>query len=486
MLFNSIEFICYFLPIVFAIYFILNRQKYFLCSTWFLVLASLFFYAWWNPVYLPLILCSAFFNYFVGCRLSYGNSKHKQTILLISILANIMLLGYFKYMDFFIDNINLVLKTQIKMLNIILPLGISFFTFTQIAYLVDCAKDKVKESKLVNYLLFVTFFPHLLAGPILHHADMMPQFANSKNKSINYSNIALGLFLFTIGLFKKCCLADVFALWANNGFANTAHLTLIEGWSTSLSYTFQLYFDFSGYTDMAIAAALFFNIKLPINFNSPYKATSIQDFWHRWHMTLSAFLRDYLYIPLGGNRCGVVRTYLNLIITFVLGGLWHGAGWTFIIWGLLHGLALVIHRIWGLCKIKLNKVFAWFITFNFINLTWVFFRANSLQDAINIISSMFGKNGIYLPAQIWGILPAAIKKIIDSKPYLQYAGDGTVLGTVEVLFMMVFALALVLIPKNSNELTIKKMSVINIFIFYFVVQALFFSQTPSEFLYFRF
>ena len=221
---------------------------------------------------------------------------------------------------------------------------------------------------------------------------MMPQFANIRNRVINYKNIALGLFIFSIGLFKKVVIADTFAVWATNGFDNATVLNFFEAWATSLSYTFQLYFDFSGYCDMAIGAALFFNIKLPVNFNSPYKALNIQDFWRRWHITLSRFLRDYIYIPLGGNRKGRLRTYTNLMATFIIGGIWHGAGWTFVFWGFLHGAALIVQRIWSELGFRLNKFVAWFITFNFVNIAWVFFRAKEWGDALKVLKGMFFGN----------------------------------------------------------------------------------------------
>ena len=297
----------------------------------------------------------------------------KKAILIVAIAANLALLGYFKYSDFLIDNLNFAFNLHIHSLNLLLPLAISFFTFQQIAYLVDSySGGSTKEYNFLNYCLFVTFFPQLIAGPIVHHKEVMPQFGNLKSKVPNYKNIALGIFVFSLGLFKKVLIADTFAVWASNGFDKAEILSLIEAWVTSLSYTFQLYFDFSGYCDMAIGAALLFNIKLPINFNSPYKASDIQDFWRRWHITLSRFLRDYVYIPLGGNRKGRARTYLNLILTFIIGGIWHGAGWTFIFWGFLHGLALMIHRFWHNLGFRMNKVLAWFITFNFVNIAWVF------------------------------------------------------------------------------------------------------------------
>lgn len=308
MLFNSYEFIFLFLPITFFIYFYLSSKRLIVGAKAFLVFASLFFYSWWNIIYLPLILTSILFNFAIGVSLSKDkmlkNKLSKRTILTFGILSNLLLLGYFKYTDFFISNANIILGSNIDLLHIILPLGISFFTFTQIAYIVDAYRGEVKEMDYLNYSLFVTFFPHLLAGPILHHKEIMPQFNTTKNFAKNYKNISAGIFLFSIGLFKKVIIADAFAVWANNGFDTAITLNLIEAWATSLSYTFQLYFDFSGYTDMAIAIALFFNIKFPINFNSPYKATNIQYFWRRWHITLSRFLRDYVYIPLGGNSGG--------------------------------------------------------------------------------------------------------------------------------------------------------------------------------------
>ncbi|WP_459815031.1 MBOAT family O-acyltransferase [Campylobacter concisus] len=394
MLFNSYEFIFLFLPFTFFIYFYLNKKHLTEVAKGFLVLSSLFFYSWWNVAYLPLILGSMIFNYYFGLELNKDNPKiSKKITLALGIALNLALLGYFKYSDFLISNINFAFHTQISHLNLLLPLAISFFTFQQIAYLVDSAMGGgTKQYDFLTYCLFVTFFPQLIAGPIVHHKEMIPQFANIRNRVINYKNIALGLFIFSIGLFKKVVIADTFAVWATNGFDKATTLNLFEAWATSLSYTFQLYFDFSGYCDMAIGAALLFNIKLPINFNSPYKALNIQDFWRRWHITLSRFLRDYIYIPLGGNRKGRLRTYTNLMATFIIGGIWHGAGWTFVFWGFLHGVALVIHRIWSELGFKVNKILAWFITFNFVNIAWVFFRAKEWDDAIKVLKGMFFGN----------------------------------------------------------------------------------------------
>lgn len=403
MLFNSYEFIFIFLPITFFVYFYLNHLRLIGASKALLVFSSLLFYSWWNIIYLPLILSSMLVNYAVGNSLNENFQKvriHKKTLLIFGVISNLALLGYFKYSDFFIENFNLAFDTSIPLLHLALPLAISFFTFQQIAYLVDSYRGETAEYDFLNYALFVTFFPQLIAGPIVHHEEMMPQFANKRSKIITYRNILIGIFIFSIGLFKKSVIADTFAVWATDGFDKSISLNFLEAWATSLSYTFQLYFDFSGYADMAIGAALLFNIKLPINFNSPYKALDIQDFWRKWHMTLSRFLRDYIYIPLGGNRKGGFHTYNNLMATFILGGIWHGAGWTFVFWGFLHGMALVIHRFWKNLGFTMPKVMAWIITFNFINIAWVFFRAKEWDDAIKVLSGMFDFTNIIVPERL--------------------------------------------------------------------------------------
>lgn len=402
MLFNSYVFIFAFLPFTFVVYFYLNHKRLTEAGKGFLVFSSLFFYSWWNIAYLPIILSSMLFNYILGNtlakeRFQNKNNFSKKTILGFGITANLALLGYFKYSDFFIENFNAIFNTHASLFHLALPLAISFFTFQQISYLVDSYRKETQEYDFLNYALFVTFFPQLIAGPIVHHKEMMPQFAQTRNKILNYRNISLGIFIFSMGLFKKVIIADTFAIWATTGFDVATSLNLFEAWATSLSYTFQLYFDFSGYTDMAIGLALLFNIKLPINFNSPYQAKNIQEFWRRWHITLSRFLRDYIYIPLGGNRQGTVRTYGNLMVTFIIGGLWHGAGWTFVFWGFLHGLALVIHRAWSQLGFTMWLWMAWFITFNFINLSWVFFRAKSWDDALKVVHSMFSLDNVVLP-----------------------------------------------------------------------------------------
>tara|TARA_B100000989_G_C19503712_1_gene455476 strand:- start:236 stop:1690 length:1455 start_codon:yes stop_codon:yes gene_type:complete len=399
MLFNSYEFILFFLPVCLFFYYYLLNKKFYKLSKVHLVCSSLFFYSWWNIHYLPLLLISILFNFYINHQITKKNLNHfqRKRILIFAIIVNISLLAYFKYSDFFIANINLIFGLQLPLLDLVLPLAISFFTFQQIAYLIDSYSTERKENNFLNYTTFVTFFPQLIAGPIVYYKEMMPQFKNlKKTKKSNY--IALGLFLFSIGLFKKVIIADTFALWATSGFDKSSILTFFEAWATSLSYTFQLYFDFSGYTDMAIGLALLFNINLPANFNSPYKATNIQDFWQRWHITLSRFLKDHIYIPLGGNRYGNYKTINNILITFTIGGIWHGAGWTFIFWGLLHGLALVVNRIWKSLGMILPIWLSWFLTFNFVNVAWIFFRSNNWEDAIKVLKGMVGLSGVILPS----------------------------------------------------------------------------------------
>lgn len=409
MLFNSYGFIFAFLPVVLIMYFLFLRLRYFFIAKLWLALSSLFFYGWWNVHYIPLILLSIAVNYVVGRRL-VSSTTRRSVILFVGIAFNVLLLGYYKYADFFIVNWNGLTGAHVPVLHLLLPLGISFFTFTQIAYLVDAFRGRVQEYKLINYILFVTFFPHLIAGPILHHKDMMPQFERLRNKVWNWSNVMSGALLFCIGLTKKMLIADTLAGYANSGFTNATQF--IDSWVACLSYTFQIYYDFSGYTDMAIGVALLFNIRLPQNFNSPYRATSIQDFWRRWHITLSHFLRDYIYIPLGGSRRGFWTAIRNVLITFLIGGIWHGASWMFILWGLLHGGGQAVQHIWKRWGRPLPLWLCWLLTFGFINVTWVFFRAHNLQQAGRLLRGMVGINGLGLSTLAESILVLPVLAVL--------------------------------------------------------------------------
>ncbi len=377
-----------------------------------LTAASLFFYFLLTPQYLPLLLVSILFNYIIGWLLLLVKSKKVTSqmqllpyILLIGILGDFGLLGYYKYFNFIIVNLNHSFNFSIPAQQIILPLGISFFTFTQIAFIVDTYRGKVESLNPLTYIQFVTFFPHLIAGPIYHHADIMPQLEDTTKCQPNWTNINIGIFFFFFGLAKKVIIADTLSTIVTpiyNAVANGATLMFFEAWIGALAYTFQLYFDFSGYCDMAIGIALLFNIRFPLSFFSPYRVTSIIDFWRCWNITLSNFLRDYLYIPLGGNRHGVSAQIRNIMITMLIGGLWHGANWTFVLWGGLHGIYLVLNHLWRKTGILLNKNLCWIVTFIAVIIGWVIFRADSLGSALRMLIGMTGGYGVSVP--VW-VLP---------------------------------------------------------------------------------
>ncbi|MEB3279097.1 MAG: MBOAT family protein [Lyngbya sp.] len=422
MLFNSPEFIFFFMPIVLLVFFFIGHKQLNIvglqleASIFWLVCASLFFYGWWNPPYLILIVISIAFNYICGSYLSHhlaDRYSSKKLFLVLGVCFNLALIGYYKYANFFLSNINHLIGYNISISSVILPLGISFYTFQQIAYLVDAYRGETKEYNFLNYSLFVTFFPQLIAGPIVHHKDILHQFRQDYIYRFSSQCLSIGLTVFIAGLFKKVVFADRIAAFSTPVFAAASQgvtLTFSEAWAGALAYTLQLYFDFSGYSDMAIGIAYMFGIRLPLNFDSPYKAVSIVDFWRRWHITLSNFLRDYLYIPLGGNRKGKIRRHINLMMTMLLGGLWHGAGWTFIFWGGLHGVYLVINHQYRSFRRSIGqdtkqdgwflRGIGWLVTFLAVMVSWIFFRADSFQSALSILSSMIGLNGISLP-EFW-------------------------------------------------------------------------------------
>ena len=404
MLFNSYIFVLLFLPLVLLGYFGFNRLKLYDIAKIFLIAMSLVFYGYYNPYYLLIIVTSVIFNYtFSLIMLSdkIGNAVRKG-VFGLSLTLNIGSLFYFKYFDFFIYNINTLFKTSFPFLNIALPLGISFFTFQQLSYVIDSYNkdESVKKYNFFDYTLFVTYFPQLIAGPIVTHDEMVPQFADLSKKRFNPDNFAKGIYAFAIGLGKKVIIADSLGLLVDTSFANISGLGTVKAFLTMLAYTFQIYFDFSGYCDMATGIGKMMNIDITMNFNSPYKAIGIVDFWKRWHITLTRFFTKYIYIPLGGNRKGNIRTYINILIVFFVSGIWHGANWTFIVWGLLHGIANIITRIidkrTGLFSKSKNRVvraFLWFVTFAFINLTWVIFRSDSLQQSGQFYRQLLNYNG---------------------------------------------------------------------------------------------
>jgi len=413
-LFNSFPFIFAFLPFTLAIFVLLARVSHALAASW-LTAASLLFYAWWDYRYVGLLVASIAFNYLFGvaiARATESARRHRSRALLtFAVVVNLVVLGYFKYANFFLESVGAIAGTRWGIGNVVLPLGISFFTFTQIAFLVDAYRGLVTSYHPVHYALFVTYFPHLIAGPILHHKDMIRQFAATGMYRLEAGNLAVGTTVFTMGLFKKVVIADTMASFSTPAFAAAADgqaMSFVAAWGGVLAYTFQLYFDFSGYSDMAIGISRMFGIHLPLNFDSPYKATSIIDFWRRWHMTLSRFLRDYLYVPLGGNRHHPSRRYVNLMITMLLGGLWHGAGWTFVAWGALHGVYLMVNHGWRSLRGSVGGGSArggrWgeyvsrSLTFLAVIVGWVFFRAGTFTDAVRMLQGMTGVNGFSTPS----------------------------------------------------------------------------------------
>lgn len=411
MLFNSDVFVFAFLPLTVAGFFLfggMGRRR--LAVAW-LVLASAVFYGWFRWEYLPLLAVLIVFNYLYGIKLSRDFRRNRSSIgvLAFGVAVNLLVLGYFKYANFFIDNTNALLGTNLMLQHVVLPLGISFFTFQKIAYLVDAFHGQAEEYDFLEFCLFVMYFPQLIAGPIVHHKEMIPQFRAPAIFRPSAVDLAAGLTLFSIGLVKKIVIADNVVSWADPIFASAASgapPSFLDAWGGALAFSFQIYFDFSGYTDMALGLALMIGIRLPLNFNSPYKAANIVDFWRRWHMTLSRFLRDYLYIPLGGNRHGSARRYANLMLTMLLGGLWHGAAWTFVAWGGLHGFYLMVNHGWRAVRrrrgaaVGSNASGHWtsqILTFVAVVVAWVFFRAENFHAAVVMLKGMVGRNGLVLP-----------------------------------------------------------------------------------------
>ena len=385
MLFPTFTFLLGFLPLTVLVYYFLAARSKSASRVW-LILASFVFYSWFNWSYSLILGGSLLMNWFFAQLLW---KKQSKTLLTLGIVCNILLLGYFKYYDFFIENINTLFGASFLFKHILLPLGISFFTFQQISFLQLVYSRVLKKYSFSTYALFVCFFPQLIAGPIVLPDEMMSQFDKKESLTPQARNIAAGFYLFSLGMAKKILLADCFAEIADPGFLN-AGAELLTGWKTALAYTFQIYFDFSGYCDMAMGIGLLFNIRLPKNFQSPYRAENIADFWRRWHITLGRFLMTGIYIPLGGNRCGKFRNCLNLFITFLISGLWHGASWLFVLWGMFHGIALVLHRIWSkFLHLKMPVLPGRIMTFLFVLLTWVLFRAADISQAKQLYKAMF-------------------------------------------------------------------------------------------------
>ncbi|HYM35278.1 MAG TPA: MBOAT family O-acyltransferase [Steroidobacteraceae bacterium] len=448
MLFTTAAFAFLFLPVVIIGFYSIARLSHMWAAAW-LFAASVFFYGYWMPSFTLLLLSSIVVNFFVGRRIGVNLAERRSIArgwMIAGVIFNLAVLSYFKYANFFIDTARTLTHLNLPLVNVILPIGISFYTFTQIAFLADAYQKGVREYKFIHYGLFVTYFPHLVAGPVLHHAQMMPQFGREETYRFQLSNFAAGVAIFSLGLIKKVVLADGISQYADAVFdavAKGAAPTFHEAWLGSLAYTFQLYFDFSGYSDMAIGLSWMLNIRLPFNFNSPYKSLNIIDFWRRWHMTLSAFLRDYLYIALGGNRHGPFRRYVNLGLTMLLGGLWHGANWTFVFWGGLHGLYLGINHAFramterfhsALSTNRLFMLLSWLITFLAVVIAWVFFRAPTFGVARDILQAM--------------LQPSATPTLAESNRLLWNAGLHFSTGLIACLLLGAIAIA----APNSNRI----------------------------------
>ena len=475
MLFNSYEFIFLFFPIVISVYFILGKKLSSMANAW-LMLASLFFYGYWSIDYLPLLIGSIITNYLIAGWIIKSRSKIS---FVIGLIFNLALLCYYKYFDFFLENLN-YLGGNFELLNLILPLGISFFTITQLLYLFDCYVGVAKDHNFIHYALFVSFFPHLMAGPILYHRQMMSQFNNPELRRINWENIARGLTLFVIGLFKKVVIADQLSPYVGLGYSHTADLDCFTAWLIAISYMLQLYFDFSGYSDMAVGLSKMMNLDIPINFNSPYKATGMINFWQRWHISLTNAITACVYMPILKHfkTQTLNHTIIAAFITFFIVGIWHGAGWTFVIFALLSSFGIIINYIWKYYKFSMSKILARFITLTYILFTMVFFRADSVGDALNVLKAMFGMTEIVYPQKIVHFAEVHLGIIIPV---------GDVPGSLSKI-VFIAAILIVAFCPNSNQLiknfrpSYKWLILTTIG---FLLAFLFMTQ-PTEFLYFQF
>jgi D-alanyl-lipoteichoic acid acyltransferase DltB (MBOAT superfamily) len=478
MLFNSRLFVFGFLPVAIAGFLLAGRYSGRVAARVWLVIASLFFYAWWRPEFLPLLMGSMAANHAIALRIRGGNPKFW---LIAGLAFNLLLLGFFKYRGFFSA---LAGGPQIA---VVLPLGISFFTFQQVMYLADTYRRDIPNASFLDYVCFVGFFPHLIAGPIVRPKDIIPQFQALAPLAGISARLSDGLEMFLLGLAKKLVLADSFAAFANPGFAAAAdggRLTLIEAWVALLSYGLQIYFDFSGYCDMAVGLAAMFGIRFPRNFNSPYQARNIQDFWRRWNITLSLFLRDYVYIPLGGSRRGEPRRILNLMTTMLLGGLWHGAALKFLVWGGLHGAYLVLHG-WLGRRLRMPAAAARGLTLLAVLLAWVPFRAPNFQTAWSFYKALFGINGIAVPALASLLLPP-LPSFIAVVPVLPFLGDARTLSLPLGLALLATGWTIALAMPDLQSLSLRRRTAALIGSFAFTLQALLFAPAAIPFLYFQF
>jgi D-alanyl-lipoteichoic acid acyltransferase DltB (MBOAT superfamily) len=475
MLFNSLEYLFIFLPCILILYFLLNNLKKYDCAKISLLLASFFFYSYFKTDYLKIILFSICFNYFISLiiieKIKFYK-LNKKFFLFVALTGNLLLLCYFKYWNFLIVCFNNISHNHFNTLELLLPLGISFFTFQQISYIVDCYKGDAKYTNIIDYSLFVTFFPQLIAGPIVHHKEIIPQFENKNNKYFNTQNFLMGCCLITIGLVKKILLADAFIPFIDSSINNLSNIDILNSWFLALSIGSQGYFDFSGYCDIALGSAYMFNIILPINFSSPYKSIDISDYWRRWHITLGRFLKYNVYIPLGGSRTGTFNTYRNLMTVFILTGIWHGANWPCLSYGFINGCLVCCNKFWKTLNIEINKYLS--ITITFITMIFIspLVLIKTIHQCIKVWSTMLGINTFF-------VLP----QIIDNN-FIFYNKSKISIFLIPITLFILFALP------NSNQIAEKYIksnnyiyTIILVFIFIYTTLNI---TTPKEYIYFQF
>ena len=502
MLFHAPEFVFGFLPLTVIVFFLVAHAGSNQAAIAWLVVMSLVFYAWGTAAHLLLIAGSVVFNYVFGVAIRRQVASDRTAAIgrhltALGVVANLLLLGVFKYYDFFVANLNALSGTEITMQRLILPLAISFFTLQQIAYLVDVYRGRAQEPSFLHYCLFVTFFPQLIAGPIVHHSEMLPQFRREGAFRFHADDFAEGLTIFLLGLFKKAVIADAMADFADPVFAAVdggETPSFYAAWAATLAFSFQIYFDFSAYSDMAIGLARMFSIRLPMNFESPYRAAGIIEFWRRWHMTLSRFLRDYLYIPLGGNRQGRPRRYGNLMLTMLIGGLWHGAAWTFVVWGGLHGLYLIVNHVWRYLRVRLTgretgdglagRYVGTAVTFLAVSVAWVFFRAQTFDGAVRMLEGMAGIHGAPLPSQLVEAVPA-LSWIATSSGGVPLLAGGSLIGFIELCGLLALAGGVAFLGQNLHHMKQTHRIILLVPTVVFALQRVLVGDA-TEFIYFRF
>ncbi len=477
MLFTSLQYIFFFLPILLLLVKYLSHLnfKYILS---FLIFSSLYFYSVWDIRFLFLLIFSILFNFFVGKNIL--NTKNKKSYLYIGIIINVSILAYFKYKNFIIENTNVILSSNFDISYIIFPLALSFYTIQQIAFLVDCYDEKIKELNFTTYALFISFFPQLIAGPIVLYKDAYYQYKKETFFENNFKNLYLGIIIFSIGISKKILLADTFSIPVNEAFGQTYYSwQFIDAWIASILFTMQIYFDFSGYTDMAIGAALLFNIYLPINFNSPLKSTSIISFWQKWHMTLSNFINQYCFYKIIKKFHIKNTSFQYFIILFVMtvAGLWHGPTWGFVMFGVVHGIALIINHIWKSLKLELPNIINWFFTFIVVNIGFVFFRSPNLDISLSILKKMFDPIGF----------KNFILQVVNFKEFNIYNISGITTFSPTVFYTFVISLLIIFLCKNSSDLIKNyKFKIYHLFFYSFILVLSILRIRGVEFIYFEF